>query len=106
MFCAKVKEFLSQRKIEYTDRNIAADESALAGTRKNGRTNSRLLPQDRHINGPTASVTAASSLVLTNTRSPVSSIRGESGHDVLRKAAEHAKTAHNMESIPPDIVEN
>jgi glutaredoxin 3 len=30
MFCAKVKEFLSQNKIEYTDRNIASDESALA----------------------------------------------------------------------------
>jgi glutaredoxin 3 len=30
MFCAKVKEFLSQNKTEYTDRNIAADESALA----------------------------------------------------------------------------
>jgi glutaredoxin len=30
MFCAKVKEFLSQEKIEYTDRNIAADECALA----------------------------------------------------------------------------
>jgi glutaredoxin len=30
MFCAKVKEFLSQNKIECTDRNIAADESALA----------------------------------------------------------------------------
>ena len=29
MFCAKVKEFLSQNKIEFTDRNIAADESAL-----------------------------------------------------------------------------
>jgi predicted small metal-binding protein len=31
-------------------------------------------------------------------------IRGESEHDVLRKAAEHAKTAHNMESIPPDML--
>ena len=30
MFCAKVKEFLSQNKVEYTDRNIADDESALA----------------------------------------------------------------------------
>jgi len=30
MFCAKVKEFLSQNKIEYSERNIAADESALA----------------------------------------------------------------------------
>ena len=30
MFCAKVKEFLSQNEIEYTDRNVAADESALA----------------------------------------------------------------------------
>ena len=31
-------------------------------------------------------------------------IRGESEHDVLRKAAEHAKTAHHMESIPPDLL--
>jgi glutaredoxin len=36
MFCAKVKEFLSQNKIEYTDRNIAADESALADLEKLG----------------------------------------------------------------------
>jgi predicted small metal-binding protein len=25
-------------------------------------------------------------------------------HDVLRKAAEHAKTAHHMDSIPPDVL--
>jgi thioredoxin reductase (NADPH) len=36
MFCAKVKEFLSQNKIEYTDRNIAADESALDELEKLG----------------------------------------------------------------------
>jgi glutaredoxin 3 len=36
MFCAKVKEFLSQNKIEYTDRNIAADETALAELEKIG----------------------------------------------------------------------
>jgi glutaredoxin len=30
MFCSKVKEFLSQNKIEFTDRNITADEAALA----------------------------------------------------------------------------
>jgi glutaredoxin len=36
MFCAKVKEFPSQNKIEYTDRNIAADESALADLEKLG----------------------------------------------------------------------
>jgi glutaredoxin 3 len=36
MFCAKMKEFLSQRKIEYTDRDIAADESALAELEKLG----------------------------------------------------------------------
>ena len=28
MFCAKVKEFLSQNKIEFVDRNIAANEAA------------------------------------------------------------------------------
>jgi predicted small metal-binding protein len=31
-------------------------------------------------------------------------IKGDSEHDVLRKAAEHAKTAHHMESIPPDVL--
>jgi predicted small metal-binding protein len=31
-------------------------------------------------------------------------VRGESEHDVLRKAAEHARTAHNMENIPPDML--
>lgn len=36
MFCGKVKEFLSQHKIDFTDRNIAADESALAELEKVG----------------------------------------------------------------------
>ncbi len=36
MFCAKVKEFLSQNKIGFTDRNIAADESALTELEKFG----------------------------------------------------------------------
>ena len=36
MFCAKVKEFLSQNKIEFVDRNIAADESALNELEKLG----------------------------------------------------------------------
>jgi len=31
-------------------------------------------------------------------------IRGESEHDVLRKAAEHAKAEHQMESIPPESI--
>ncbi len=31
-------------------------------------------------------------------------IRGDSDQDVLRKTAEHAKTAHQMESIPPDVL--
>ena len=31
-----MKEFLSQKKIEFTDRNIAADESALAELEKLG----------------------------------------------------------------------
>ncbi len=30
MFCGKVKEFLSQNGIEYTNRNIAADQTALS----------------------------------------------------------------------------
>ena len=36
MFCGKVKEFLSQNKIEFTDRNIAADEAALSELEKLG----------------------------------------------------------------------
>lgn len=36
MFCAKVKEFLSQNKIDFTDRNIAADETALGELEKLG----------------------------------------------------------------------
>jgi glutaredoxin len=36
MFCAKVKEFLSQNKIDFTDRNIAADETALNELEKIG----------------------------------------------------------------------
>ena len=36
MFCGKVKEFLSQNKIEYTERNIVADEKALAELEKLG----------------------------------------------------------------------
>ncbi len=36
MFCGKVKEFLSQNKIEFEDRNIATDETALNELEKLG----------------------------------------------------------------------
>jgi glutaredoxin len=36
MFCAKVKEFLSQMKTEFVDRNIAGDEAALNELEKLG----------------------------------------------------------------------
>ena len=36
MFCNKVKEFLSQRQIEFTERNIAEDEAALVELEKLG----------------------------------------------------------------------
>lgn len=36
MPCAKVKAFLAEGKIEYTDRNIAADGTALAELEKLG----------------------------------------------------------------------
>jgi glutaredoxin len=36
MFCGKVKEFLSQNQIEFTDRNIASDEIALQELEKLG----------------------------------------------------------------------
>ena len=31
-------------------------------------------------------------------------IKADSEHEVLRQAAEHARTAHNMDSIPPDVL--
>jgi predicted small metal-binding protein len=31
-------------------------------------------------------------------------IKGDSEHDVLRQAAEHARTAHNIDSIPPEVL--
>jgi predicted small metal-binding protein len=31
-------------------------------------------------------------------------IKGNSDHDVLRKAAEQAKAAHHMDSIPPEVL--
>lgn len=36
MFCGKVKEYLSQKNIEFTDRNIAVDAGALAELEKLG----------------------------------------------------------------------
>jgi glutaredoxin len=36
MFCGKVKEFLSQNKIDFTDRNIATDDTALTELEKIG----------------------------------------------------------------------
>lgn len=36
MFCGKVKEFLSQNTVAFTDRNIAADEAALNELEKLG----------------------------------------------------------------------
>ena len=32
-------------------------------------------------------------------------IRGETEQDILRQAAEHARTAHNMTEIPPEVAE-
>ena len=36
MFCGKVKEFLSQKDIQFTERNVAEDESAFAELQKIG----------------------------------------------------------------------
>jgi len=36
MFCGKVKEFLSQNKIDFTDQDVATDETALADLEKMG----------------------------------------------------------------------
>ncbi len=34
MFCGKVKEFLSQNKIDFVERDVTADETALADLQK------------------------------------------------------------------------
>jgi glutaredoxin 3 len=34
MFCGKVKEFLSQKKIDFIERNVATDEAALSELQK------------------------------------------------------------------------
>ncbi len=34
MFCSKVKEFLSQNKIDFIERNVAGDKTALAELQK------------------------------------------------------------------------
>ena len=36
MFCSKVKEFLSQNKIEFIERDVASDETALTELQKLG----------------------------------------------------------------------
>jgi glutaredoxin len=36
MYCAKVKEYLSQKAISYTERNIATDPAAVYDLRKLG----------------------------------------------------------------------
>ena len=36
MFCNKVKEFLSQKNIQFSERNVADDERALADLEKLG----------------------------------------------------------------------
>jgi predicted small metal-binding protein len=32
-------------------------------------------------------------------------VRGKTEEEIFRKAAEHAMTAHNMEKIPPELIE-
>ena len=32
-------------------------------------------------------------------------MRGETDQDILQQAAEHARTAHNMTEIPPEVEE-
>jgi predicted small metal-binding protein len=34
----------------------------------------------------------------------IEALKGDSEHDVLRKAAEHERTDHHMESIPPEVL--
>jgi predicted small metal-binding protein len=33
-------------------------------------------------------------------------IRADTEEEVLRQAAEHAQTKHNMKEMPPEVVEN
>lgn len=36
MFCNRVKEFLSQKRVEFTERDVAVDEQAMAELEKLG----------------------------------------------------------------------
>ena len=49
MFCTKVKEFLSQNKIEFVDRNVAADEAALNELEKLGYMTTPVTVIDRQV---------------------------------------------------------
>lgn len=49
MFCSRVKEFLSQNNIDFVDRNIAADETALADLTKTGYMTTPVLVIDGEI---------------------------------------------------------
>jgi len=49
MFCGKVKEFLSQNNIAFTDRNIAGDEAALNELEKLGYLTTPVTVIDREV---------------------------------------------------------
>jgi glutaredoxin 3 len=49
MFCGKVKEFLSQNNIAFTDRNIAADDAALVELEKLGYMTTRVTVVDGQV---------------------------------------------------------
>jgi glutaredoxin 3 len=49
MFCGKVKEFLSQNNIAFTDRNIAADDAALVELEKLGYMTTPVIAVDGQV---------------------------------------------------------
>lgn len=49
MFCAKVKEFLSQNDIPYIDRNVACDDAALAELQKLGHMTTPVITIDGEV---------------------------------------------------------
>ena len=49
MFCGKVKEFLSQNKVDFVDRDVANDETALAELEKLGYMTTPVILVDREV---------------------------------------------------------
>ncbi len=49
MFCSKVKEFLSQHRIDFAERDVASDELALAELQKLGHMSTPVTVGGEHV---------------------------------------------------------